>query len=78
MSSNLVTFLTKIGRDPKTRLLFKTEPHTAMVDAELDPGDIAAVLSKNPAVIHQAVVSSLNLAPGQAKALGDLTIVVVF
>ncbi len=71
---DLVDFLTRIGKDPKARAAFKSDPHSAMEKAGLSPAQMAAVLSKNPAVIHNAVVDSLGK---KAQAMEDAHIVVV-
>lgn len=73
MASKLVDFLTSVGKDPDLRSAFKTDPHSVMSRAGLQPAEMAAVLSKNPAIIHKAVIDSL----GQPSPAAETVVVVV-
>jgi hypothetical protein len=73
--ANLSKFMLSMANNPLLQQQFKNDPHGAMTGAGLSSGDIAAVLSKNPSVIQNALSGGVGGA--SAAAASDIVVVVV-
>jgi hypothetical protein len=76
MPNNLSTFLAGVSTSPKALRAFEADAQAAVTHAGLSGAAKAAVLSKDPGKIRDAILSERGIQPGVAAA-GDIEVVLV-
>lgn len=67
---NLADFMLNVAKDPQALAQFQQNPQATMTKAGLTDNEKAAVLSKDPAAIHKAIL-------GAGLQASDVTVVVI-
>jgi hypothetical protein len=78
MAENFTEFVMGLAQDPQALNAFKSRPEAVMKAAGLTGAERSILLSKDPTLVHQAIVKDLGqLMPGDLRAADTDTIVVI-